>query len=180
MLGTTGKEMSNCRRCHKLFVKPPAGAPVSFRARRMCINCMIEEEGEIRDMQNAMRDVESITTEDLAAQTGLDVALVERHLRNNHFELPPEGVLGKCTRCGKPAVATHRFCNGCRFRLLANVTGMRKSLMAKPGSEKIYRPQVLLPGESVPSGVMNAFSQRRARMFSSHRSMAVKGKYSGR
>ncbi|MFC1736691.1 hypothetical protein ACFL1X_11285 [Candidatus Hydrogenedentota bacterium] len=176
----TGTEMTNCRRCRKLFVRPPRDAPVTFRARHVCIACLREEADEIRDMQNAMRDVESISIEDLGEKTGLAPQTVKRHLRDNHFDLPAEGVLGRCTKCGQPAAATHRFCARCRFGILINVTRMKRSLQEQPETEKIYRPRILLQRDSAPSGILEKFQNRRGRMYSARAPAAGKGKYSGR
>ena len=117
-------QMSNCRKCKKLFTK--FNNPI-------CEDCEKEEEELFLSVRNYLREYPKATLAKVGEETGVSAKKILGYLRDGRLELATMGDL-KCRSCGIDITGGH-LCSPCHASVGKEIAGLLGEL-APPPPEK--------------------------------------------
>mgnify|MGYP005840636935 CR=1 FL=1 len=101
--------LASCERCGKLFSK--TSLPI-------CPKCEPAEESDYEKVREAIEKAPDRTAEQLAEDTGVDLACVLRLVETGRVRVMGASDQVRCGRCGAPAISfSKRLCQACLDKL---------------------------------------------------------------
>jgi len=112
--------LATCVRCHKMFSK--VDSPV-------CLKCQPEEEADYEKVRDALDKDQSLTAEQVAEATQVELEVVERMLDQGLIASVIGAEPPMCGRCGAPAISmSKKLCQACLEKLNAEVAMAQRSV----------------------------------------------------
>lgn len=105
--------LANCPRCGKVYLPVAGGRP-------LCKDCVKQEEEDYLKVFRFLSGRPSATAQEIAQETGVDLKLIYRFLRENRLRLVSADTGLRCERCEVP-ISSGKICDKCRREIYENL-----------------------------------------------------------
>ena len=117
-------EMSNCRKCKKLF--PKLYDPI-------CDNCKKEEEALFDKVRNFLGDNKNATILEISENTGASAKKILSYLREGRLEISSASGELICRMCSAP-ISSGQYCEKCLIEVNQQIASFAPGSKNKPQS----------------------------------------------
>lgn len=119
--------LASCGRCGKMFNKVTAN---------VCPSCHEAEESDYEKIRDVVSRNETLNTEQVAEEAGVDIAVVRRIISEGRVAQVNLGEVPKCGKCGAPAISiTKKLCQACLERLNVEVSKAQSQIKLEKKKE---------------------------------------------